>query len=77
MPSYRVTKPAFIDGKLHGPGTRRTVITRSRPYKKDTQPSAVELIREGDKPDFTAPAPNSPETPAPETPADDNSTETL
>lgn len=42
MPSYKVTKPRFFDGKLYEPNGRRSVITVEKKF--DKVPAGLELI---------------------------------
>lgn len=35
MPSYRAIAKGFINGSMHGPNERRTIVTRDEPFPKD------------------------------------------
>lgn len=43
MPSYKVIKPCFIDGKTYAPGGKRDVYHADKPFKK--VPSSLEPIK--------------------------------
>lgn len=37
MPRYKVTSPRFHDGVFYAPGTKHSIITRDKPFPKDTK----------------------------------------
>ena len=44
MPTYRVLKPAFLDGKSYGPDSKRKFYVSDKPLKP--VPKALELVEE-------------------------------